>query len=468
MLAKLQNVHDMELFLTGFESQMVRYQVPEEFWVSQLTPLLDVKSANFQGKMPADEKDDFETVKKALVKLHGLGRVHYRTQWKSLKPTDKETYMEYFQRICQLGMAWKALEKETWNVWMRETFLNTIEADVHDWVVQQDPPTGERAVELADNFCSVHPRPVQQEGEQQGRYPRQGEYRGRRPRRTENTSYQTKRPPNETGNPQNLPEWDQQGKPLCFRCKKYGHMRRECTVAQDDGQEQKKCLISMKANESKQGSHDQYPGEINRKQVKNIFLDSGCNLSQVNAKWVPEHYRRTGTALLKGIHTTRRCPLMRVKIRMQGRTFHSTMAVRSDMEYDAILGVDVQYIRALYAKERHGWPQNSEDSSNTKPKDSESTNADSEGNSTPTPSNSRKRVNHRRRRRRQPTRNCAPPKSYVPGLTERQIQKAQQGPSEKDENRRDTQESSTSDAEYEPAETVSDDSEGTAKSSEEE
>lgn len=260
------------------------------------------------------------------------------------------------------------------------------------------------------------------------------------PRKVESIGQSSAKPPiaptapNVPTDRKQLPNWDENGQPKCFNCQQYGHQRLECT-------EPKTCLISLQCGKNDQFSFDVYPSEINGKKADNILIDACCTLSQVHPKWLPRSYARAGTRWLKGANSTRRYPCTKVAMRVQGRTFKTLVAVREDLEYDAILGLDVRYLRALLRKEPR-WPANRK---STKPEAREVEQEDSDSDASPTRSTSsrssdssncsdgsvssnegrnRRNVNRRRRRRKQPSRQCAPRQSYVPALSDGEVERA--------------------------------------------
>lgn len=105
-LASFQQIDDLDTNIESLETQLKLYEVPTKFWVSHLVPLLDHNSIWFQDGMPPDKKNDFEYVKKELLKHHGHGRGHYRQKWDTLTHKAGESHHQLGQAVKKIEMAW--------------------------------------------------------------------------------------------------------------------------------------------------------------------------------------------------------------------------------------------------------------------------------------------------------------------------------------------------------------------------
>lgn len=404
-MAKLGKPEDLKRFLQAFEEEMNRYGVAEEFRVSKLTPLLDMKSKEFQSNMSNDTKKVFKEVKQGLIGLHQLSRVHYRNKWNDLKLTNEETYTEYRQRVRHLAEAWNKIEDGTLQCWIREKMIATIEEDVQRWVITRNPSTEKEAGEIADQFRSCNPKPSQQKTWGQGG----SSYRGKKPRGLERPNQNTGTPASGTETKTKKPEWNDKGEPLCYGCNTYGHMKRQCSKG-------KQCLVIQMDEESNHKEFDVYPGTINGQPATNILIDPCSTLSLVHPKWLPAGYENKGEAWAQGLNDTKKCPTARVEVRIQGRTSRVTMAVKDDLKFDTILGLNVKHVRALLTKEEE-WPPNT----NGNEEESKQENSDDPSENASSPETS-----IQQKERQQPARQCPPRTSYVPGLTESQVQEAEE------------------------------------------
>lgn len=189
--------------------------------------------------------------------------------------------------------------------------------------------------------------------------------------------------------------------------------------------EKSKCLVSQ-AEDGNSTDFDIHEGVIEGQAVSQILIDNACNRSQVHPRWLKTTGKTREYTRIKGSTAAKRYPLVLVKVRVKGRSFYSKMAVNGDISFDAILGVDIPYVRALMQKGEE-WPRNDDDEISvprdvpTQEEESTSTSGSSEERASESESDT-----ERRRRRRKRNRKCAPPRSYEPGLTEEQIQEAEE------------------------------------------
>lgn len=190
------------------------------------------------------------------------------------------------------------------------------------------------------------------------------------------------------------PDWDENGKPRYFQCKEYRHLWKDCPKTTT-------CGVTRSESVERQLDFDVYPGTINNQPVQRILVDPCCTMSQVHPHWLPTPIVPTGTTWLKGTNTTVQYPLTKVKVRVCNRTIRIQAAVREDQDFDAILGLDVDHIRALLAQD-NCWPTNAEDCKT----DEGAKSKDSTDGSTEESSDPEVRSNHqpRRRKRKQPAR----------------------------------------------------------------
>lgn len=157
-MEKLTNVETMHGFLAAFAKQMMRSEIPKDMWISHLVPVLDDKSREFQAQMPDDQQENFETVKRELLKLHGLGRMHYRQKWEDYAISDEEPRLEAFQRLQRLSNARAMVEPDMLVALLRDKFIYSLNGEEKTHVPTFDPAMGPEAVQLAQNYLAGCPK----------------------------------------------------------------------------------------------------------------------------------------------------------------------------------------------------------------------------------------------------------------------------------------------------------------------
>lgn len=122
------------------------------------------------------------------------------------------------------------------------------------------------------------------------------------------------------------------------------------------------CKVTMANTNQSQPQFDVYPGKINDQPVQEMLVDPCCTLSQVHPKWLPENYVQEGRTWIRGTVSAKQYPTTTVKLAVKGKAFCIRVAVRSDLDYDAILGLDIKNIRALVSTDAV-WEANEDDGS---------------------------------------------------------------------------------------------------------
>lgn len=279
---------------------------------------------------------------------------------------EDETYLQAFQKLEQLQDAWSKVEPDLLNTRLRDRFLQMLDREERAYILSADPATGPEAVKLVTNYRIGHPnqkrwptweptdtsshgRPFRE------RRPREGgptgPFRERRPREEGPTGTKTTTPiPKDL---EGMKVW-KGDMALCYNCRQWGHVQRHCPQRKDT----RECLVITSDRPDSPTNFDQYQGFINGKTTSNIAINSLCSLSQVHPKWIKEDTTRQGWSNIKGANKVVPRELVQVRIRVQGRTFMQLMAINPTLSFDAILGLDVPYVRALVRSEKE-WPKNS-------------------------------------------------------------------------------------------------------------
>ena len=77
---------DMDAFLEKFEWFACSQGWPEEIWAVSLSPLLTGKDLQVYSSMPSDQANDYEELKKAILKRYQLTEKDFRLKFREGKP----------------------------------------------------------------------------------------------------------------------------------------------------------------------------------------------------------------------------------------------------------------------------------------------------------------------------------------------------------------------------------------------
>lgn len=136
----------------------------------------------------------------------------------------------------------------------------------------------------------------------------------------------------------------------CFTCGEVGHFKLNCP--------KKVCMLSLGSDSPPQTTAlPTFQGTIFGEMVQNIIVDSGCTQSQVSAKWMPTNQPRLGLVRIQGVSSIQQLPLAKAAIRLQNRSIQPVVAVSENLQFNAILGVDVDNVLALFGS-HHTWSPN--------------------------------------------------------------------------------------------------------------
>lgn len=265
---------------------------------------------------------------------------------------------------------------------LREKFIATVEPDVVAWILTQEPKTIDGAAKQADLYRSGHPKlEPQQKPWQGGTSQRPRPWSGRPP--SQQGAPPRPHPPTSSNHtPQQVDkqqEWQRLSRPTeekyanynnsgygmksrtpsvhqgqpCYGCGEFGHIKYYCP--------NKKNCYTVQPSKSLNTLETRpvFPGTIGRCDADRILIDSGSTVSIVHKRWVPEHYRHTGMMNMQGLHTSQPLEVMKVHIRLQGRSFFPNVVVSDQIDFDAILGMDVEGLLGLVKQEEwtpNAWP----------------------------------------------------------------------------------------------------------------
>lgn len=213
----------------------------------------------------------------------------------------------------------------------REKMISVLPTNIQTWVKRGTPHKATDVTNLIDTYLDSLPTSTYQptranylrEKAKEGTAPRKGD----RPTNDTNSKAEAGRPP----------KWHPLKGPRCFGCQAYGHIAAECP-------NQAEAMVGLAVDRPQM---DTYPGKIDGKEVDDILIDTGCNLSQVHADMIDSDFVQTGTVNIAGTHTSGPLPTGRVMLELEGKTFEQNVAINPNATHKAVIGVDVPEMRAL-------------------------------------------------------------------------------------------------------------------------
>ncbi len=180
---------DIEAYLTTFERLMQAYDIPKARWAYKLAPQLVGKAQQAYAAMGISEVGNYDELKAAVLRRYDINDESY--QQASTK-RGGETNRELVARLEDLATKWMqgcTNMEEVKDVIVKEQLLNSLPEHIRIWVRERKPETSLEAGQLSDDFIQAQKSQESNKG---------------------------------------VGEQRQQQKSQCHKCKKYGHVAKEC------------------------------------------------------------------------------------------------------------------------------------------------------------------------------------------------------------------------------------------------
>ena len=97
---------DLDAYLIRFERACTAFEIRPEFWSTQLARLLQGRSLDVYQRLPAEEVDNYESLKKQLLKRFRLTEGGYREKFKMSKLEVGETPEQFVERLNRYLIKW--------------------------------------------------------------------------------------------------------------------------------------------------------------------------------------------------------------------------------------------------------------------------------------------------------------------------------------------------------------------------
>ena len=317
---------------------MTMYGVEKACWSTNLLAVLDDKSLAFQSRLDLADKLDFDVLAAKLVTFHGVPPDFYRTQWNEIKIAAGESHQQCAQRTQTISYNWMktaTTRADVIDMMNREKLLDVMELSVQTWVRQQCPKTLNTAAELADIY--VMSQPKREEPRKWSRYGGNQEWSKLKLSKSDYSKPSGPRMPaatistaTHTNKPLRLPAFDAIKGPCCFQGNDYGHITKLCPM--------KLCLMAKVHLRDLERTR----GSINGQRVKDLIIDSGCQVTQVHPRWLAPDYKRETPIRIACIHgdvITHDTTI--VDIEVLGKVVTTQVAVNPKLACDGLIGVDI-------------------------------------------------------------------------------------------------------------------------------
>ena len=152
---------DIESFFQAFEQNARTLSWPKEHWVLLLSTALKGKAQVAYSALPVRDRNDYETVKEAILKAFELVPEAYRQKFRGLHMGDSQTHVEYAKEKERLFDKWLRSRDvkefpELKSLILLEDFKDNIHRDVRVHIDDLDVTDLSEAARKADDYSVTH------------------------------------------------------------------------------------------------------------------------------------------------------------------------------------------------------------------------------------------------------------------------------------------------------------------------
>ncbi|KAI4885606.1 hypothetical protein NFI96_005384 [Prochilodus magdalenae] len=146
-LLELKDMDNIEHYLLMFKRLALVTRWPRGDWAFHLVPLLEGKAGAANVAMSADEINDFNAVKEAILQKFKINPETYRQHYCKDSVLEEETPKELFTRLMGLYEIGQTI--------VLEQFLSMINPELKSWIVERSLGSAAWVVEMADAFVAA-------------------------------------------------------------------------------------------------------------------------------------------------------------------------------------------------------------------------------------------------------------------------------------------------------------------------
>ena len=218
---------EVDKYFIHFEKIATSLEWPREVWTILLQSVLVGKAREIYSALPVDRSAQYDEVRKAILKAYELVPEAYRQKFRNARKQDGQTYVEFAREKEALFDHWctaKQVDKDYCKLrqlLLVEEFKKCLQSDVKMYIDEQKADSLHQAAVLADDYSLTHKMT----------FPSKSDQAGGRSSVPDRKNFEMDRhsPPitRSKNHGQNNPRV-LAGGPVCFYCKRRGHIMAEC------------------------------------------------------------------------------------------------------------------------------------------------------------------------------------------------------------------------------------------------
>ncbi|XP_069107370.1 uncharacterized protein [Argopecten irradians] len=153
---------DMDAFLERFMNFAMAQNWSNDIWAVSLSPLLTGKGLQVYSSMPSTQINDYDELKKALLRRYELTEEGFRVKFNEGKPEKGETAFQFVARLTRYLTRWtqmseiaKSFEGLT-DLLIREQFIQACSSDMALFLRERAPKDAQELTRLAEQYMEAH------------------------------------------------------------------------------------------------------------------------------------------------------------------------------------------------------------------------------------------------------------------------------------------------------------------------
>ncbi|XP_033726122.1 uncharacterized protein LOC117315829 [Pecten maximus] len=153
---------DMDAFLERFEKFAIAQKWNTDNWAVSLSPLLTGKGLQVYSSMPSTQIDDYDELKKALLRRYDLTEEGFRLKFRESKPEKGETAFQFVARSTRYLMRWVQMSEiehsfeGLTDLLIREQFIQTCSSEMSLFLKERAPKDVKELTRLAEQYMEAH------------------------------------------------------------------------------------------------------------------------------------------------------------------------------------------------------------------------------------------------------------------------------------------------------------------------
>ena len=223
---------EVDKYFLHFEKIASSLEWPKEVWTLLLQSALLGKAREVYSALSVDQSSDYDVVKTAILKAYELVPEAYRQQFRGCRKEESQTYVEFARTKENLFDRWcTATEVNTEfnklrQLMLLEEFKSCLPSDIKTHLDERRAEDLHQAAIWADDYALTHKASFKRIQSSQGENVNKLSGELKLSSNNHSTSVRGKTDPSSM-NAAGLPPG-----PVCFYCKKRGHVKAECRALQ--------------------------------------------------------------------------------------------------------------------------------------------------------------------------------------------------------------------------------------------